>query len=592
MVDTSTLCRLVNNTGVDVLVAMQLADNETPSEASTVSADRNFEILPPGGSGNLLHSGGADTVVLNRNYRTDDGSFEPELVYQLLICKPEYLSPVVNLTVVQQWDPDEGPNFYKDQVLSADNLTKQQQAVTFFQTISAYPDSQLAHDYVNSMTRISEAPARAPDGDDNAANAVFNSMEESVKAFFAATKNYQLLSLDSIRMVELYFDLFPFGWAQYKDALSYFLYGSDGKKTVFAGTISFTKNGPPDITKINCGYRIVFTPSVEPDDTSKTTVDSGAALSLVYHEGIFVEDAKADLPRIALKGLFQLKRNFTCVSTDTKIIPVLSGSIDGMIVVGFDEAQATNPDDSTMDWLRSLFAPKTAEGIFNAVTQIVSALMMLHFAGGLIIEAGQWLRNKIANRKPVKLEELREKINSLELEGRQLKIEIFRKINRETNTSFPENSAASVEQSAAANNVIQGEVGKIKLNQKIRELSTELSELQIFAEGNDLLCQKLADAGEELLTAADALAGVEPGKLNNMLETEVRPAVSNIIKNISSLSTEVAESVSKAMKANVEQSEQNISRVQSELEDQRKSSEEQRSEESRPDLEVEPEPLP
>jgi hypothetical protein len=245
-VDQTKLCKVTNSCGTDIVVGLPLSSAESQSANSIVSYNKDFEILSVAGGGNTIKNGSSDTVTLDRTHQ-DPKTGKPvySLGYDLLISTDNWLLPIANIGVVQQFMDD--PAHFKDQAVTADNKTAMQQTAAFYQTISAYPDSQLAKDYVAAMTNTDK-------------NAVNGAIDGGVDDFFKNTKQYQKVTLAQLVAVENYYDSFPFAWAQYTDSSTYYLYSCNGKTVSFAGTVALAKTGALDITKINGGYNCSFNP--------------------------------------------------------------------------------------------------------------------------------------------------------------------------------------------------------------------------------------------------------------------------------------------------------------------------------------------
>ncbi|WP_187696176.1 hypothetical protein, partial [Xanthovirga aplysinae] len=256
------------------------------------------------------------------------------------------------------------------------------------QTIQAYPTSQFAQDYQAAMSGATDDAMNQADGSADSSENGMNSIIDSTNNFFQGTNQFQHVTLSSIVAMQSYYDKFPFVWAQYKDT-TYYLYGSDGQSNSFTGQVVMTQPPTLDLTKPNAGYTISFIPASNPSDLSSTDVDSTKAIDLTYSDAVFVNDVNADIPDIALSGMFQLKKIFTGDSDDTKIIPLLSGTVKGDTVIGFDQPQTSDKDaaDSSngdLAFLQQLFEPKSFQDALNSFMLIGGFLMTAHmFAGGL-----------------------------------------------------------------------------------------------------------------------------------------------------------------------------------------------------------------
>lgn len=207
------------------MVALPLHSNEIPGTDSIVSYNKDLEIIQVGKSGHSIRKNDSDTVTLNRTFHSSNGGEAIYPSYQLLISTTDWLSPVANIGVEQKFNDDD-ENFFDNQTVTNADKTAITQTINFYQTIAAYPDSQLVNDYVYAMTHATDGADAKADGSDDSASAVKESIDENVQAFFKKTKNYQQVTLDLIYVLENYYNLFPFAWAQYKDVVNYYLFSS------------------------------------------------------------------------------------------------------------------------------------------------------------------------------------------------------------------------------------------------------------------------------------------------------------------------------------------------------------------------------
>jgi hypothetical protein len=306
--DTST-----NADGYDIVVGSPIdpswqTDNAT---GAVLSAAKNFELLPlADGTSTVIKIGTSGSIVLDRSETTDQGTNDAE-GYQLIISSADWLKPLANLSIQSELFP---PPLWDPITLTADDLEGMKQTENFYQTIAAYPNSALAENYAAAMTKTSNDIDSKADGSDGSTQAIKDTMANGEAAFFQGTTSYKKVTADQICLMEYYYDNFPFVWASYGSA-TYYLYSNsdDGSTTTFAGTLTLTKPDTIDITKPNAGYICSFNPAVNPSDLTKTDVDPSQAKTLTYADGLFTEDnsANPDMPFIALKGMFGLKRTFT-----------------------------------------------------------------------------------------------------------------------------------------------------------------------------------------------------------------------------------------------------------------------------------------
>jgi|GEM_PF-6723967 len=329
MADQSKLCSITNNSGKDVVVALMISDDETTSPNAVVSANQQFEILKTSAGNTVIENGSSDTVTLDHSFKA--GSYVQD--YDLIISDSTWLYPVADLPVVQ-----EGTNgfaSYAPQTVTTDSQSVINQALTFYQTVCSLPDSQLAKNYLTAIDTAKNTTLAKADDSPGSAQTVAGAIADIMNTFFKGTQDYQQLSFANVVAVNNYYRNFPVVWAQYKDDITYYLYGGDGTTAGFMGTFSLKKSGPLDVTMPGGGYVCTFMPAVAPTNMDKTDVDATKAVTLFYSNGLFLDDPRS----IGLRGSFLLKRMFTTEPADNDIIPVITGNINGTACIGFDTPQ-------------------------------------------------------------------------------------------------------------------------------------------------------------------------------------------------------------------------------------------------------------
>jgi len=389
MADQSKLCSLTNNTGKDVVVALIISDDETASQDAVISANQQFEILKTSAGNTIIKNGSSGSVTLDHNYKA--GADETGYVqnYDLIVSDTNWLYPLADIAVIQQGS--NGTASYAAQTVDATNQAAMSQAFGFYQTFAAYPSSQLATDYMNMLMQAQNAASATADGSPGSAEAVANAIENTMDSFFKGTVQYKDVTLADIVAVDNYYNNFPCVWAQYRDIITYYLYGSDGTTAVFSGTLSLVKPGMVDITKPNAGYTCSFTPAVNPADTSKTDVDPTRSVSLTYSGGMFLDDVTTETPAIALKGSFQLEGFFIDDANDNAVIAILTGTVNGFTCIGFDITQPAPPKTTTLQtstptatasspaakYWDTLIHPKGQQDLIVSILTLVGAIMLI-----------------------------------------------------------------------------------------------------------------------------------------------------------------------------------------------------------------------
>jgi hypothetical protein len=384
--DQTKLCAINNNSGKDIVVAMAINDDETSSQDAVLSANQQMEILKTSAGNIIIKSGGSDTVTLDHNYKP--GSAESGYVqgYNLVVSESYWLYPLADLPVEQQGT--NGSTSYLPQTVDATNQAAMTQAFDFCQTIAAYPSSQLTKDYMAALQQARDTASTAADGSPDSAKAVADAIENAMDSFFKGTDQYKNVTLADVVAVHNYYNNFPFVWAQYKDSITYYLYGSDGTAATFAGTLSLNKSGSVDITKPNGGYSCSFAPAANPSETSSTDVDTSRAVNVTYNNGVFADDINGSVPKIGLTGSFMLERLFTNEPNDNNVLVVLSGTINGIHCIGFDSPQATSTSlqatntnvitsSPAEQYWNTLIHPKTQQDLIISLLTLVGAILVI-----------------------------------------------------------------------------------------------------------------------------------------------------------------------------------------------------------------------
>ena len=568
--DTTKLCSISNNSGIDVVVVMPLTEGETPDTNSIVTYDKDLEIPAASLGGNAIKNGITDTVTLNRTVVDPDTEETiQEGLYDLWVSTADWYSPINNLSV----ERDRRSKTFPAQTVSTDDVAAAKEAITFYQTISAYPNSKLAQDYVTAA---------------NASDPTDDSSTSPIVQFFAGTKGYTHVNLANMVAVEAYYESLVFGWAKY-DSCTYYLYSSDGNTTSFEGKLVLTKPGKIDLTLANSGYTCQFVPAVTPTDTSKLDVDAANAKTLTYTGGQFVDDTTSDMPAISLKGSFQLKRTFTKQSADTMIIPVMSGTINGATCLGFDASQATTPEESdTQKWLDSLFNPKGAAQIFNSVMQILGALMMLHFVATTLYGIGKWIKNKASGTKPATTDDIAKELKQMREDLKAERDASFKKLSNNKDAEVPEDSGAAVNKATTEKASLSDEVSYSRAETTLDTLDTNLSKMEKFTSRLRDLNARVEKAGDDLDACSDKLDTVTPENMSTVMD-EVRPQMEDLTGSVKVLNVDVQSAVADNLKADIQKDIDQMTDVDNAMKEENKTTEEEGAdgENSEPEGEVE-----
>jgi len=432
--DQTKLCSLTNDSGKDIVVALTISDDETAGLDAIIAANKRIEILKTSAGNTIIKNGSSDTVTLDHNYK--EGADETGYVqdYNLLVSDSTWLYPLADLPVVQQGS--NGSSLYPPQAVDTTSQEAMSQAFGFYQTFAAYPSSQLAKDYMAALQQAQDAALAAADGSADSAKAVADAIENAMDEFFNGTDQYKDVTLAAIVAVDNYYNNFPFVWAQYKDSITYYLYGTDGITAIFSGILSVNKSGAVDITKPNGGYTCSFAPALNPSDTSKTGVDATRSVNLIYSDGLFLDDPTVDTPAIGLKSAFQLERLFTNDPNDNAVIVVLTGTVNGITCIGFNIPQPAQPKTTSRqtgtqtglagspaeNYWDTLIHPKSQQDLILSILTLVGAILVIPATAFAIYGIYRFVRYKQQVKEPATKERIESKRYAL-TESRRESIE-------------------------------------------------------------------------------------------------------------------------------------------------------------------------
>lgn len=345
--------KIINTSGVDVMVLDGYASSDTATE---ILYEQSLKLLADNGGSKIIKNGATATYVLDDSYYDDvDKEWEYSYLYNLIIVRADNLFPVkiVGLLPNKDWSG------YNDITITAGDTTTpgdmkcMQESQAFQQNLMAYPDSLLSTQFMNKCN----------DSMNNANSD--NDIDSNVNDFFKGTDSYKQVTLNSLTAIQTYWETFPFIWAGYADHKSYYLYSSDSTTVTYVGSLDITAptTAPASTDKSLTGFTISFSPA-----------DNSAKKTLKYIKGQFVDSVETTT--IALKGIYQLKSQFTNVATDNVIMAYMSGSVNGKKVIGYNE----NPkQDSHGNWsgMYSLLHPKDAAGWMALILEVGAVVMTL-----------------------------------------------------------------------------------------------------------------------------------------------------------------------------------------------------------------------
>lgn len=585
--DPTKQCAVTNNSTASVVVVVPTTATDPSDDGSGTVAvyGQNLEVLPTAEGGLLIAPGKTGTVTLNQYYPDPKtGKSTYSLVYDLLVSTSNWYYPVANLGVMQGLFP---PITFPAQQATPDSQQSMQQADVFYQTIAAYPTSQLAKDYQAAMSGTVDAGRTAASGQPGSSGGVANAIGNAANAFFQSTKQFKNVTLANLVAVQSYYDKFLFGWAQYK-SVTYYLYGSVGSATNFVGTLTLTQPTTIDLTQPNAGYTCTFTPASKGTDTTTVDVDASQAKTLTYSNALFVDDANADVPYVALRGTYQLKRLFTQKTADTQAIVVLTGTVGGVVSIGFDSPQLSS-DKSSSFWT-TLFEPKGAAQIFNSIMQIGGFLMLVHFvastAYGLYKKA--FGKNAEDPKSPTSTNDFDSQRQALE---KTMDEKIDAAIGKLSNGQQkpPTSPDDAMSQLAEQRDAVADNVSANNLQDGLQTQANTLEELaQYEAQMDTAQLQSLESNAQAVQESSQALTDATPSTLESVVTTQQQKLV-DVQTNVGELTTDLDSALSQASKAEIDANAQTAKTVSEDVE---QAKDDATGDEANPDPEVDEPTIP
>jgi hypothetical protein len=417
--DTSKQCSITNNSGKDVSLLTIVPTGETGSSNAISVAGGGLEVLKTTEGNTAIKNGSSAGVTLDHS-SNEGGQIRN---YDLIVGDSAWLYPVGLLAVSQQTDG--GATGYPSQTITQNGGTAMAQAELFYQTIAAYPSSQLCQDYVAALQAAKDAAEARADGSPGSASAVASAIDDALQSFFRGTTSYNQVTLAHLAAVDAYHKKLPFAWAQYKNGFTYYLYGTDGTSSLFAGTLSLQKTRVVDVTRPNGGYTCQFVPAVNPADLSKTDVDDSKGIALTYAEGLFVDDPKATNPKIALRGDYILNRAFTVNGDDNAIVTIVSGGVNGVSCIGLDAQQkssalvqpnvvaASSVSDEAVKYWDQLTHPENMTQWVVSIMTLIGAVALIPALSFAVYRICRVVQYKMARKEALEKNKIEEVITSV-----------------------------------------------------------------------------------------------------------------------------------------------------------------------------------
>ena len=428
-----------NNSGVEVVALDAFAASS--GSGSTPVAQQMYEqtltALATTGGARTIAAGATATVALDGTYVDDAGATQYRTLYDLIFARPADLFPVaVTSEMLGLVDP-----VYPPITIAAADQTKHILALKFLINLMAYPTSNLAASYQAALSSAQQNPAKPGD------------IDNAMAAFFAGTKQYQSLTIDAVTAVTTYINTFAFLWAgassdftSFNQSATYYLYkpgaaasGSSSAPPNLVGKLSLQKDpnapSPARVSDTSGGYTCTFT---DP---------SGATSPLFYQAGQFVSDPKTDTPGIALKGSYVLKSQLTNDQSDAALVPVITGQVRGVGVLGTTTEQTAASHGSQF---AAFFHPTTLGGWINLFASMLGLLMALDFLGKTAFALGKGIKslwNKYQGHEPPpsEIEQLRAEVGGLREQIRQNQQDLLDRLDGSRQSRVPDEDFSDVE---------------------------------------------------------------------------------------------------------------------------------------------------
>ncbi|MCG1056049.1 hypothetical protein KQH49_14440 [Mycetohabitans sp. B5] len=534
--DQSKQIEVTNNSGVTACILTPTTNNPTDPANGVMVYDQSLELLKATDGTTTINNNATQTFTLDQYY-IDPTTHQKKYstLYNLLVSTADWLSPVANLGVIQIMSK------YAPQTVTAESLKSMKEAATFFQTINAYPNSKLTTDFQTAMSGAQTAASKAADGSSGSSDAVADSIADNVNKFFKSTTSYKDVTLASFVAMQSYYQAFPFAWAAYGDK-TFYLYATTGSTTQFMGTITLTKPTTLDVTLPNAGYSCTFAPAVKPSDTTSVEVDNSQSKTLVYLNGLFVDSASPDNPALAVKGLFMVKSQFTQTPSDTAIIPVLTGTVNGMMALGFDQPQKSD-DKQHSDYWNVLFAPKGVAQIFESVMAWGGAVMLLHFVGTTLYGIYKWARGLGAAKQPTMQEMFEQQLKSIQDALQAQNQDVAQRMS-DGQMSAPSSPEAAMQDLAVQTGNIADEVNAASLEDGVNAMNTTMQELaQYMSEMSQDQLTQLEGLGGQLQDVQNALTNATSETLHTVVQEQVQ-AMKDLHSGMDGFVDSVSESLS------------------------------------------------
>lgn len=465
------------------------------------------------------------------------------IIYDFIFARPADLFPIMNTSLMQNIISGQYPPLTIDAASQAQlNL-----ALTFYINLLVYPTSNTAQKYYAAVSGTANNGNSASD------------INDAVTAFFQSTTNYKTLDLNSVVTAQTYTTSFAYIWAgfsqnfaSFNSSITYYLYstgtaqsGTNTAPPTAQGTLTLTKNASPpnpaDPTDRTGAYTITY------------TSPSGATTTMFYSSGGQFVSANSDFPAVALRGTFVLKSTLTNNASDNVIIPIITGSVNGVRVIGTTRQQSTTGGDKSDFW--AFFHPTTFGQWMTLITSFIGLAMGLEWIGSKAKSAYDWFTDAPKPPTAADIQAMRNDINALGDQVRQAQQQNLDQLgNREVQVpaenQMPAAQANGQADAVEANNVARADA-------QLDVLEQQAAQVEVVAEfGVNPQVEQLA---ENIRNGAEKLqAGMQQGgeQLQQAVDNVGGDIVDNIQPNLNQAIENVQQQIGQEQQAELERAQE------------------------------------
>ncbi|KAA6438432.1 hypothetical protein FEM33_17240 [Dyadobacter flavalbus] len=306
MPDLSKTWSVKNSSGKDLIVLDAYADVTLPAEHFYGLSLKTllYQISGVTQTQTIIPNGKTVEILLTEVHTDKDT--KAGLDYLMIIAEARTLFPVKVVTLAMAGNPG---SFAQTEVTESD--AKIYTATeTFKRTVESFPTSELGTGYADVLQ-----------------------LQDQTKtdAWFKTTTDFKNVTSESVVVVSSYYKVYPFGWLDYQDSKTYNFYEIDQKtgKPVAKFELNYTGTSPMNYDK------------ALPDFTAEYD-----GTKLIYHNGMFVDSADNQTPKIMLAGSFRILGELTQRSSDDKMVSCFMGVVNGNKMFGISDKE---PDPKDQD---------------------------------------------------------------------------------------------------------------------------------------------------------------------------------------------------------------------------------------------------